>query len=130
MKSIKAPLTSVSRSAASIPALLLLGVFSGTALAATNIQEPCSEADARDDVLHAFIAEGDKAPLVRTVDATETTASTHVADADDKSAQDAEDADDAGQQTDSSTPAFTTRLPGVSASDMPGFRRHMYRTDI
>ena len=128
MKSIKAPRTSVSRSATSIPALLLLGALSGTALAATEIQEPCPEAAARDDVLRTFIAEDEKAPLVRTVDTTETTSSKHVADADDKSAPETEDADDAG--TDSSSPAYTTRLPGVSANDMPGFRRHMYRTDI
>ena len=31
---------------------------------------------------------------------------------------------------DTSSPAYTTQLPGVSANDMPGFRRHMYRTDI
>jgi hypothetical protein len=31
---------------------------------------------------------------------------------------------------DSAAPEFTTRLPGVSANDMPRFRRHMYRTDI
>jgi hypothetical protein len=32
--------------------------------------------------------------------------------------------------SDSSVPEFTTRLPSVSANDMPRFRRHMFRTDI
>ncbi len=129
MKSIKAPRTNVSRSAGSIPALLLLGALSGTALAATDIQEPCPENQAGKDVLNAFIAEDTSAPLIRTVDAAEPAPATPVPDADDKTASDTEDSDPAAT-SDSSAPAFTTRLPGVSASDMPGFRQHMYRTDI
>ena len=126
MKTIKAPRTNVSRSVGSIPALLLLGALSGTALAATDIQEPCPDADARKEVLTAFIAEDTPAQLVRTVDAKEPAATP---DADDTKSADSEESDSAAL-SDSSVPAFTTRLPGVSASDMPGFRRHMYRTDI
>jgi hypothetical protein len=127
VKSIKASRTSVSRSATSIPALLLLGTLSGTALAATDIQEPCPEAAAQEDVLQAFIDA--EAPLVRTVEASEPAAPTQSSDADSKSAHDSEEAVNA-PASDSSTPAYTTRLPGVSVNDMPGFRRHMYRTDI
>ncbi len=130
MKSTKAPRTSVSRSATSIPALLLLGALSGTALAATDIQDPeCPEAAAQKEVLRAIINDAAEAPLVRTVEATESTAPVKAAESDSDSSSDTEEAVSA-PASDSSTPAYTTQLPGVSASDMPGFRRHMYRTDI
>ena len=129
MKNIEASRTSVSRSATSIPALLLLGALSGTALAATDIQEPCPEAADQKDVLQAFIADGAEAPLVRTVEASEPAAATQSSEADSQSVRDSEEAVST-PASDSSTPAYTTRLPGVSANDMPGFRRHMYRTDI
>ena len=129
MNRIRAPRTSVSRSATSIPALLLLGTLSGTALAATEIQRPCPETAAQKDVLRAFIADDAEAPLVRTVDATESAVPAQASDTDSDAASDTEEAVSA-PASDSSAPAFTTQLPGVSASDMPGFRRHMYRTDI
>ena len=129
MKIIKAPRTSVSRSATSIPALLVLVALSGTALAATDIQQPCPETQAKKDVLQAFIADDAKAPLVRTVEATKSAVPAKSSKADAETDQDAEDAVST-PAPDSSTPALTTRLPGVSANDMPGFRRHMYRTDI
>ena len=129
MKTIKAPRTSVTRSAASIPALLLLGTLSGTALAATDIQQPCPEAAAKKDVLQAFVADDAKGPLVRTVDASEPAAPAEDSKVESETASNAEDPVGT-PASDSSTPAYTTRLPGVSASDMPGFRRHMYRTDI
>ena len=129
MKSIKARRTSVSRSATGIPTLVLLGALSGTALAATDIQAPCPESQARSEALRALIADDAAAPLVRTVEATEKAAPAAVSEADEKTRIDSEEAaSDSG--ADSSTPAYTTRLPGVSANDMPGFRRHMYRTDI
>ena len=129
MKIIKAPRTSVSRSATSIPALLVLGALSGTALAATDIQQPCPETAAKKDVLQAFIADDAKAPLVRTVEASKAAVPAKASKADAETDQDAED-QVSTPAADSSTPALTTRLPGVSANDMPGFRRHMYRTDI
>ncbi len=129
MKIIKAPRTSVSRSATSIPALLVLGALSGTALAATDIQQPCPETAAKKDVLQAFIADDAKAPLVRTVEASKAAVPAKASKADAETDQDAED-QVSTPAPDSSTPALTTRLPGVSANDMPGFRRHMYRTDI
>lgn len=130
MNTAKAPQTSVSRSAASIPALLLLSVLSGTALAATDIQQPCPETADGTDVLHTFIAGNDMpAPLARTVDAAETPVPARAAESADDDATDADDGE-AAPAADASTPAYTTRLPGVSVNDMPGFRRHMYRTDI
>ncbi len=128
MKSIKARRTSVSRSVTGIPTLVLLGALSGTALAATDIQDPCPETQARSDALRALLAEEATAPIVRTVEATETATQTQVSEADDKASVDVEEA--ASDTADTSSPAYTTQLPGVSANDMPGFRRHMYRTDI
>lgn len=127
MKSIKAPRTSVSRNAGSIPALLLLGALSGTAIAATDIQEPCPETASHKDVLRAF-ATDETGPRVRTIEASEAAVPAVVSDAEDTTSAEAEEQDDATPQD--ATPAYTTRLPGVSANDMPGFRRHMYRTDI
>ncbi len=129
MKLNKAPRTSVSRSATSIPALLLLGALSGTALAATDIQQSCPETAAKKDVLRAFMAEQPEAPLVRTVEASEAAAPAKASKAEADPAADTDDPDST-PAPDSATPAYTTRLPGVSANDMPGFRRHMYRTDI
>lgn len=130
MKTVKAPRTSVSRSAASIPVLILLGTLSGTALAATDIQEPCPEAADSAGALRALIPGKDAAaPLIRTVDGAETAAPARATKSDADSAS-VRDQSDTTAATDASIPAYTTRLPGVSASDMPGFRRHMYRTDI
>lgn len=130
MKTVKAPQTSVCRSAASAPVLLVLGTLSGTALAATDFQEPCPETADSAETLHTFIDDEDfRAPLVRTIDATASAAPARVTEAADDDAGDADEAETT-PATDTSTPAYTTRLPGVSANDMPGFRRHMYRTDI
>jgi hypothetical protein len=130
VKTVKAPRTSVSRSAASIPVLILLGTLSGTALAATDIQEPCPEAADSAGALRALIPGKDAAaPLIRTVDGAETAAPARATKSDADSAS-VRDQSDTTAATDASIPAYTTRLPGVSASDMPGFRRHMYRTDI
>jgi hypothetical protein len=128
VKSIKARRTSISRSATGIPTLVLLGALSGTALAATEIQSPCPETQARSEALHALLAEDAAAPLVRTVEATETATPAPATEADDKASLEAEKT--VSDTADSSSPAYTTQLPGVSANDMPGFRRHMYRTDI
>lgn len=131
MRTFKAPRNGTSRSAASIPALLVLVTLSGSALAATEIQPPCPEAAQSSDVLHAFI-ERDMAQSAeaQTVEATETLSSPPVAesmkDADAAKAEDLATIDD--QELENSTmPAFTTRVP---VNDLPGFRKHMYRTDI
>ena len=130
MKTAKAPRTIVSRNAVSIPALVLLGALSGTALAATDIQKPCPKAADSADALQTFIAHKDTtAPLVRTVEATEAATPVKVSDNASERSDEIEDAK-ATPASDSSAPAYTTRLPGISANDMPGFRRHMYRTDI
>jgi hypothetical protein len=111
---MKAPQKSVTWNAASIPALLLLGTLSGTAVASTEIQAPCPETVSQTDVLHVII-EKETQPLAETRN-------------EEKSAEAEESAE--SPVSESSGTEFTTRLPGVSANDMPGFRRHMFRTDI
>jgi Tfp pilus assembly protein FimV len=94
--------------------LLLLGAACGTALASTEIQSPCPETVAQTDVLQAIV-EDKSAPLSE-------------AAAKDKAQDTTEEVE--SPVSDTKAPEFTTRLPGVSANDMPGFRRHMFRTDI
>lgn len=134
MKTLKAPRKRISRSAASIPALLMLVALSGSALAATEIHSPCPETASSSDVLHAFIArDAAESAAVQTVEATETiSASPLTGGQDEKSAAKSNDvaaADDA-EPKDAPLSKFTTSVPGVSVNDLPGFRRHMYRTDI
>ena len=94
--------------------LLLLGAACGTALASTEIQAPCPESVAQTEVLHVIV-EDKSVPLTEA--------------AIKKKAQEAAEEVES-PVSDAKAPEFTTRLPGVSANDMPGFRRHMFRTDI
>lgn len=131
MKTLKAPRNCISRSAAGIPALLMLVALSGSALAATEIQQPCPEATSSSDVLHAFIErDAARSAEARTVDAKETLNSPPVTES--RSSTDADDlaSIESSESEDSPMPEFTTRVPGVPVNDLPGFRRHMYRTDI
>ncbi len=134
MRTLTAPQSSVTRSAASIPALLLLVALSGSALASTEIQVPCPESDVHADTLHAILEDTDiQSPMVRTVDASDSVTRAPLADTGTESSneetEETSEADDHSVR-DSSLTEFTTRLPGVSANDMPRFRRHMFRTDI
>jgi len=128
-----APQTSVTWSATSIPTLLLVAL-SGSALASTEIQAPCPESESHAEALHAILDSTDMpSPLVRTVDSIDSVTPAAVANTGTESTieenGDVSEADDPSL-SDSSVPEFTTRLPGVSANDMPRFRRHMFRTDI
>ena len=132
MRTLKAPQTSVTWSATSIPTLLLLGALSGSALASTEIPAPRPESDSHAEALHAILDGSDiQSPLVRTVDSSESVVP--VADTGTESTieenGDVSEAEDPSLR-DSSLPEFTTRLPSVSVNDMPRFRRHMFRTDI
>ncbi|NIL93514.1 MAG: hypothetical protein GTO71_03505 [Woeseiaceae bacterium] len=133
MKTLQAPRTSIGRGAASFPALLMLVALSSSALAATEIQSPCPEAASSSDVLHAFIArDAAESAVVQTVEATETISSPAVAGGrDEQSAAESDDLAAADAELkDAPFRKFTTRLPDVSVNDLPGFRKHMYRTDI
>lgn len=133
MKTLKAPRKSLGRRAASIPALLILGSLSGTAIAATEIESPCPKAAQSSDVLHTFIERDAPAAVAQTIDSSETITARPLADS--ASEQPASENEDLSSANDSDTanPAiseYTSRLPAVSVNDLPGFRRHMYRTDI
>jgi len=133
VRTMTAPQTSVTWSATSIPTLLLVAL-SGSALASTEIQAPCPESESHAEALHAILDSTDMpSPLVRTVDSIDSVTPAAVANTGTESTieenGDVSEADDPSL-SDSSVPEFTTRLPGVSANDMPRFRRHMFRTDI
>ena len=133
MKTLKAPRKNLGRRAASFPALLILGTLSGTALAATDIEAPCPQASQSSDVLHSFIERDAAAPVARTIDATETIRSRPIdSSGNEKSAAESEDLTSTDESDSIERPIseYTSRLPGISVNDMPGFRRHMYRTDI
>jgi len=133
VRTMTAPQTSVTWSATSIPTLLLVAL-SGSALASTEIQAPCPESESHAEALHAILDSTDMpSPLVRTVDSIDSVTPAAVANTGTESTieenGDVSEADDPSL-SDSSVLEFTTRLPGVSANDMPRFRRHMFRTDI
>jgi len=134
VKTLQAPRTNSTRTAASIPALLLLSALSGTAIAATDIQAPCHDTASEVDNLRTLITTGTEslAPAIRTVEAHDAASpATTVIDAEAVvNETDHANDSDAVSTPDSASPTYTTRLPGVSANDMPGFRRHMFRTDI
>ena len=134
MRTLKAPQTSVAWSATSIPALLLLGALSGSALASTEIQAPRPESDNHAEALQVILDDTNiQSPLVRTADSTESVTPAPVANTGtDSTIEENGDVPEADNPSlgDFSSPEFTTRLPGVSANDMPRFRRHMFRTDI
>ena len=126
MYTTRAPQIKASRSAASIPALLVLGALSGSALASTEIQTPCPDSTTDAKALHAILE-------IRTVDASETAtpapiASTGAQTGIEKNAESA--IVEKSSVRNAPLPQFTTKLPGVAANDMPRFRRHMFRTDI
>ena len=115
----EAPQTHTFWRVAGVPALLLTALC-GSAIAASGISDPCPEArDARVTDLHDVLA--DEAIVTPVADIE----SKPVREKTEKAATDAEDS-----TRQAPAPEFTTRLPGVSANDMPRFRRHMFRTDI
>ena len=134
MRTLKAPQKSVTWSATSIPTLLLLVALSGSAVASTEIQSPCPEPESHAQALHAILDSTDmQSPLVRTVDSSDPGLPAPVTNTRTESTVDENgDVPEAVDlsSSDSSVPEFTTRLPSVSANDMPRFRRHMFRTDI
>jgi hypothetical protein len=130
---MKAPQKSVTWNATSIPVLLLLGAACGSAVASTEIQSPCPETASQDSALHAIIESGDpQTALVRTVEGNDTVSGALRDDTGINAGDKSDQASKAVESpvSDSNVPELTTQLPGVSANDMPRFRRHMFRTDI
>jgi hypothetical protein len=97
---------------------LLLGVWCGPALASTEITAPCPDLVSHTETsLHEVLDEDIAAPpAIRTVESS--------------TEQDEDDASDDAVILNTEMPDIATTLPGVSASGLPRFRRHMFRTDI
>lgn len=120
MTTPKAPQNIATLRAARLPALLLLGTFCGAASAATGIPDPCPEsAEHAVSELHDMLAtDSVVAPVADT-------------ESEDVTSSDQETIVEAQESSNPLPgPEFTTRLPGISASDLPRYRRHMFRTDI
>lgn len=136
----KAAKTQAALSTTGMTALMLLGAWCGSALASTEVHVPCPELNKQElnaqsdaalqEILHADTV---MSPFIRTIDSSNVVTPPALADTaseptidEHDSASDAEDV----VRTTSERPEITTRLPGVSASELPRFRRHMFRTDI
>jgi len=126
-------LTSLLLAAWCLPSLAATGVdvecpetkaniaLASTELAVPELTNPALELDAADPT-------GDDSAAIEDEIVARPLASPAVSasEQDDERATDVETSDASGNET---TPT-ATRLPGVSATDQPRFRRQMYRTDI
>jgi len=115
--------------------LLLLGAWCGSALASTEIQSPCPEPSEQSEASLHEILDGDKvtSPTIRTIDSSDAVTPPPLADTASEQAIDEHDSENAHKDAASSSseiPEITARLPGISSSELPRFRRHMFRTDI
>ena len=103
---------------AGLSTLLLCGTWCAPAMAASDIQPPCPELVSHTEAsLHVNLNDEAATPALRALESGDTPESNSV-EADDKAIRKSE------------MPDIATRLPGVSATDMPRFRRYMFRTDI
>ena len=135
MTTRQAPQTHVTLSATGISALLLLGVCCGTALASTEASEPCPEVDDYDETSLREILDSDgiTSSAIRTIDSTNSVSTAPLANSRiNASVADSEKVANSENSTDLSAPVaeITTSLPGVPETDLPRFRRQMFRTDI
>jgi len=115
--------------------MLLLGAWCVPSLASTDIQAPCPELGTTTDAsLHEVLSDEDVTmPTIRRTDTSDVVRLPAVAatkvESDYKDHDVSSDLEDTALRN-SKTAAIVTRLPGVSASDQPRFRRNMFRTDI
>lgn len=135
MRTRQAPQTRVTRSATGISALLLLGVCCGPALASTEASQPCPEMGDYDESSLREILDGDEITpsAIRVVDSKNSVATTALANTRSiASVAEREKVADSEISADPSAAVaeITTRLPGVPETDLPRFRRQMFRTDI
>ena len=123
-------------SAAGIAAALVMGAWCGPALGSSGIDIACGKSDGPRDgatiAATSALAAHTESTLAEILDdeAVQLPALAEaVTDSRIESAEGAENAE-AEAAPGSETPAIITRLPGVSDSVLPSFRRQMYRTDI
>lgn len=116
--SIRSTPATISALSATGAAVLALGAWCGPAFASADVQAPSSEPTAHTETpLHEILSDDEiTSPTIRVLEPT--------------AEQGDEDETEDLTILKSDAPEMTTRLPGVSSSDSPRFRRHMYRTDI
>lgn len=134
MATRKAPQTHASLSATGISALLL-GIGCGAAMASTTESlTHCPEIEPHSTLsLHEILPDdATTATTIRTVDSSSAVTAPAVANssADDSLTEVDESRDSDESTTTAPVSRITTRLPGVPDSDVPRFRRQMFRTDI
>lgn len=120
--------------ALSLTAILGLGAWCASALAANETQVPCPKvATHAEDSLHEML-DGDSAPdSLQTIDSTTIVTLPALAET---SSEPADAQDHETKPSDEATirnteiPDIATRLPGVSSGNLHRFRRYMLRTDI
>jgi len=90
----------------------------GTALASNEVPPPCPELDEHEETsLQAILDKDDvTSPAIRTIDST--------------GKQENVSKTDNASDRDTGISKIATQFPGVTSSDLPRFRRHMFRTDI
>lgn len=131
MTARQAPRTTISLS---LTAVLSLGVWSVSAFAANETQVPCPQLAAHTDAALHEILDGDSSSdTLQTIDptniATLPALAETSADSTDLEVNETEPSDEATIPN-TEIPDIATRLPGVSSTEMPRFRRYMLRTDI
>lgn len=116
--SIRRTPATISVLSATGAAVLAFGAWCGPAFASADVQAPSPEPTAHTETsLHEILRDDEKtSPAIRALES-----ATRQAD---------EDETEDLTILKSDAPRMTTRLPGVSTSNSPRFRRHMYRTDI
>ena len=135
MTTRKARQTDAALSTTGMTSLLLLGAWCGAALASTEIPAPCPEPGKQTEASLHEILDGDKvtSPNIRTIDSSDVATPPPLSDTASEQSIDEHDSENDHKDavsTSSELPAITARLPGISSSELPRFRRHMFRTDI
>ncbi len=131
MNTRQAPQTYV---ALSIMAFLGLSAWCASALASSETQMPGPSLAAHSDARLSDILRGDvRVPSLRTLDSSTIITLPALTDTRPETTElqgsDRESPEEASR-TITEIPSRVTRLPGVSAVDLPRFRRYMLRTDI
>ena len=118
-------------------AVLVFGAWCAPAIGSSGIDIHCPHAEsALDNPLSAVnpdLASQNESALHDILEDTAVATLPALADTtSDAGIDDVDEAESADQPTrrSAATPTVTTRLPGVSESSLPSFRRHMHRTDI
>jgi len=124
-----------TNAALSMTALFSLSAWCAAALASSEVQVPHSELIAHGDTssLHDILDENATSPTLQTLDSSDIVTLPSLADAGAETTESATEESKASAKAslgNTDMPDMATRLPGVSASDLPRFRRHMFRTDI